>query len=175
MISTNISSREAYGLDDSAGRSIVTGDHDPETMPGMLSDMAVGVANKYGKGQSFLLSFPLSNIVLHQAKAFMREIYLTYINTYSPISKYMNAELYFSTGYPNPFKDSIRFALKRKMGEEDITIGIYNLKGQRVRKIDASKNKREYSWDGCDERGKDCPPAYISSKPSKAKTKQPSR
>ncbi|HHV37540.1 MAG TPA: M20/M25/M40 family metallo-hydrolase [Candidatus Cloacimonetes bacterium] len=149
---------EAYNLDDSADLiySYQT-DHDPETMPGMLSDMAVGVANKYGKGQSFLLSFPLSNIVLHQAKAFMREIYLTYINTYSPISKYMNAELYFSTGYPNPFKDSIRFALKRKMGEEDITIGIYNLKGQRVRKIDASKNKREYSWDGCDERGKELP------------------
>ncbi|MFA5615073.1 MAG: FlgD immunoglobulin-like domain containing protein, partial [Methanoculleus sp.] len=122
-----------------------------------LSDMAVGVANRYGKGKTVLLSFPLYNIYDDQAAKVTTEILSSFMNIDSPYNKHARAQLLFSTGYPNPFKESVRFALKRRDIEQELTIRIYNLKGQRVRTIDAEPSIREYSWDGCDEEGKELP------------------
>ncbi|MCB5233934.1 MAG: M20/M25/M40 family metallo-hydrolase [Candidatus Cloacimonetes bacterium] len=149
---------EAYTMDENAEiiYSYAT-DHDPNTMQGMLSDMAVGVANRYGKGKTVLLSFPLYNIYDDQAAKVTTEILSSFMNIDSPYNKHARAQLLFSTGYPNPFKESVRFALKRRDIEQELTIRIYNLKGQRVRTIDAEPSIREYSWDGCDEEGKELP------------------
>lgn len=149
---------EAFTLDDHAEMiySYDT-DHAPDTMQGMLSDMAVGTRNRYGKGQGILLSFPFYNIHLQQSKGFMKEIIGSFTNYFDYSGDFSSSQLLFSTGYPNPFKDNVRFALRRNEADKDITIRIYNLKGQRVRTIDADPSIREYSWDGCDENGKELP------------------
>ncbi len=149
---------EAYTLDDNAEMICsYNTDHDPDTTQGMLSDMAVGTINRYGKGQSILLSLPLYNIHHHQAKGFIKEIIASFTNYFDYTEEYWQAQLLFSTGYPNPFKDSVRFALRRNERDKDITMRIYNLKGQKVRKIEAHPSIREYSWDGCDDNGKELP------------------
>lgn len=134
-------------------------DYEDNTLQGNANGRAVGIANEYYDGRSIVLSFPLYLIDKQLAKDFILEIFANYFGERilgGPDGPYTPAIL-LSDGYPNPFKDHIRFAVKAKETNDEFSLKVYNLRGQFVRSIPTRPHIREYIWDGKDERGNTLP------------------
>ncbi len=60
------------------------------------------------------------------------------------------------TAYPNPFNPSVQFSVKTDKEYNKLEIQIYNVKGQLVNILNASKTQKEQTvtWDGVDSKGK---------------------
>ncbi|MDZ4120836.1 MAG: T9SS type A sorting domain-containing protein, partial [Candidatus Cloacimonadaceae bacterium] len=65
------------------------------------------------------------------------------------------------TAYPNPFGSQVSFEVKGISGKAG-SLDIYNVKGQRVKRIALSPGNRDYTWNGLDESGnKTAPGIYF--------------
>jgi flagellar hook assembly protein FlgD len=67
----------------------------------------------------------------------------------------MPQHFHLSRGYPNPFRDKIGFQLTARKNEK-ISVSIFNLLGQRVKKLQTGnlrQNLQRLWWDGKNDAG----------------------
>ncbi|MCB5265989.1 MAG: M20/M25/M40 family metallo-hydrolase [Candidatus Cloacimonetes bacterium] len=131
-------------------------DYAADTGQGLLNGMPVGVFAEYGAGKSFVTSVPLYHIKADQAAALTNHIFH---NVFAePISNddpqnSVPGLMSIGPAYPNPFRQSTQIELKGADPASEITVKVYNLKGQMVRSLHQGKALPVYSWDGLNEKG----------------------
>ncbi|MCB5262191.1 MAG: M20/M25/M40 family metallo-hydrolase [Candidatus Cloacimonetes bacterium] len=127
-----------------------------DTGQGLLNGLPVGVFAEYGAGKSFVTSVPLYFIQTDQATALTNHIFH---NVFAePISNddpqnNVPGLMTIGPAYPNPFRQSIQIELKGADPVSDITVKVYNLKGQLVRNLHQGKALPVYNWDGLNQKG----------------------
>ncbi|MDZ4122157.1 MAG: T9SS type A sorting domain-containing protein, partial [Candidatus Cloacimonadaceae bacterium] len=124
---------------------------------------SVGVHHHYGNGQTIVLSFPLYNMKSTDADALLTYVFSSLFSettedTSSTVPPIPWAVL--SPPYPNPFSNSTSFRIHAKDTLELVDVSIFNLRGQRIRRIywDYPKASELLNWDGKDASG-----AYVGS------------
>ncbi|MCB5254455.1 MAG: M20/M25/M40 family metallo-hydrolase [Candidatus Cloacimonadaceae bacterium] len=131
-------------------------DFDSDTPQGALNGLPVGVLAEYGAGKSFVTSVPLYFIDFDQAAALTHHIFhnvFTEPLTNDDPQDSAPGLLSISPAYPNPFRQSTQIQVKGTDPTAQLTVKVYNLKGQLVRKLHQGKAMSAYSWDGLNGKG----------------------
>jgi hypothetical protein len=127
-----------------------------DTGQGLLNGMPVGVYAEYGAGKSFVTSVPLYHIKTDQATALTNYVFHNVFN--EPLSNddsqnNVPAMMSMGSAYPNPFRQSTQIEVKGADPASEITVKVYNLKGQLVQSLHQGKSLPVYNWDGRNEKG----------------------
>jgi hypothetical protein len=114
------------------------------------------VLAEYGAGKSFVMSVPLYWIQADQATALTNHIFHNVFG--EPLSNddpQTNVPGLMSIGsaYPNPFRQSTQIEVKGADPASEITVKVYNLKGQLVQNLHQGKAMPSYIWDGLNQKG----------------------
>jgi hypothetical protein len=119
---------------------------------GEYEGLAVAVYHEYGEGKSAVFSFPI--YAANQGDQLQQILTVGFGESVSnddalaPVSP----ALQIAAIYPNPFTKSTRLVVKGSDEKQISDMKIYNLRGQLVRSLGATKSG-EYDWDGKDDNG----------------------
>lgn len=148
-----------YPTDSAQILYVADSDYEDDDRYGVLNGLPVGLRNFYEEGEAITLSIPLYYIYQNQAQNFVHHVF-RYLFMESSANEDENqspsVRLAIGTNHPNPFSQSTSFAISVKDEFEPISVGVYNLRGQKVRtlvKNSIPRNITELSWDGKDEKG----------------------
>lgn len=131
-------------------------DFAPDTAQGALNGLPVGVLAEYGAGKSFVTSVPLYFINLDQAAALTNHVFHNVFAEPLPNDDPQDSApglMSIGHAYPNPFRQSTRIQVKGADPASELTVKVYNLKGQLVRKLHQGKALPVYNWDGLNDQG----------------------
>ncbi len=131
-------------------------DYAPGSPQGLLNGLPGGVLTEYGAGKSFVTSVPLYFVKADQAAALTSHVFQNVF--YEPLSNddaqnSVPGLMSMGSAYPNPFRQSTQIEVKGADPASEITVKVYNLKGQLVKNLHQGKAISSYSWDGLNQKG----------------------
>ncbi len=124
-----------------------------------MNGMPVGVLNMNRNGKIFTTSIPLYNIHQDEAKNLVDYVFTEYFDETSTALQDPQAApspgIRIHANYPNPFRGLTSFRVDSKDQRQELSVGIYNLRGQQVRQLYAGPGakSRVFEWDGSDASG----------------------
>ncbi len=126
--------------------------YDPDTAYGEFQGEAVAIYNEHGLGKSAIFSFPIyATSPGPQIVQILHTMFGESVSNDDPLAP-VSPGLQISGNYPNPFFQNTSLFVKGT-GDGFLRMKIYNLRGQLVRTLDATKSG-EYDWDGKDDTGR---------------------
>ncbi|MCB5257295.1 MAG: T9SS type A sorting domain-containing protein, partial [Candidatus Cloacimonetes bacterium] len=126
--------------------------YNPDTAYGEFQGEAVAIYNEHGLGKSAIFSFPIyATSPGPQIVQILHTMFGESVSNDDALAP-VSPGLQISGNFPNPFVQSTSLSVK---GAADgvLRMKIYNLRGQLVRTLDATKSG-EYNWDGKDDTGR---------------------
>lgn len=148
-----------YPTDSAQILYIAGSDYEDEDRLGVLNGLPVGLRSFYQEGEAITLSVPLYYIHQNQARELVYHVFRNLFMESSAnedVHQSPSVRLAIGKNHPNPFLHSTQFAITVKDELEPISVGVYNLRGQKVRTLLKNlvpKAATELSWDGKDEKG----------------------
>lgn len=136
-------------------------DYQIDTPQGAMNGMYVGVMRTGSNGQKAItLSFPLYNMEEIGSRALVDHVFGTLFNepvTNDDPENNSAVDIFLHNAYPNPSTTLTSFILESKEPGKNVSLKVYNIKGQLIRTIydgALSQKTSVYQWDGLDSSGK---------------------
>ncbi len=134
-------------------------DYGSDTPQGAMNGMPVGVLNMNNSGKVCVVSFPLYNMYQDDAQDLVEYVLTEYFNEETTDGHDHGWEhvpaISIWANCPNPFSGSTSFRIELKNVSQPLDVGIYNLRGQRIKTVEraAGAKSRLYNWDGTNDAG----------------------